>query len=282
MENVRLLKKQIIDDKEFSREYLYLLVSEQIFNMREFFRNDESSYRIRKMFRDSSKVAHFFENEETAEIVIDDAFGMLEHSLSGIDDHYLRERIIRSVTRQFEERHWKKNKTISFDVISVLVFKAIADYHNKVIQEEMTFENKRVSIMSDLRGSLPQTFLSYAYYDKGITLALFMYFFLNGGFLYVNWMWSGVNPNSSITKKELDNELRESQQLLFLRTLNSEFDYYGGAQIRQWCSWEIGNFYTKNKEEKYYIDFYGKGKGSNDLLTSFKLFKGLKKGVMYQ
>ena len=62
-----------------------------------------------------------------------------------------------------------------------------------------------------------------------------------------------------------------SNQFLFLRTTNSELRIRGNNNsIRQWCAWEIGNFYTKHKEEKYYTSFYDKTEPRNDILDTFR------------
>ena len=110
--------------------------------------------------------------------------------------------------------------------------------------------------MEVVRASRKQTFLSYAYYDKGLTQAMFVYFWMRSGFLYVNWMWDGVNSHSSMTKSKLESALADSDQFLFLRTTNSELRVRGNNNsVRQWCAWEIGNYYTKHKDEKYYTSF---------------------------
>lgn len=112
-----------------------------------------------------------------------------------------------------------------------------------------------------------------AYYDKGLTQALFYYFWRRSGLLYVNWMWDGVNNHSSVTKEKLEEALKDSNQFLFLRTTNSELRIRGNNSIRQWCAWEIGNFYTKHKEEKYYTSFYDKIEPRNDILDTFRPMK---------
>lgn len=52
-------------------------------------------------------------------------------------------------------------------------------------------------------------------------------------------MWDGVNNNSSINKSNLESALADSDQLLFLRTTNSELRVRGNNSVRQWCAWEI-------------------------------------------
>ena len=132
--------------------------------------------------------------------------------------------------------------------------------------------------VTNVRGYRKQTFLSYAYLDKGLTLALYYFFKVNGGFLYVNWMWEGTNESSKVTKQELEKALCDSNQFLFLRTTNSEFHVRGNNSIRQWCSWEIGFYYSKNQHEKYYTSFYDKQPTRNDLLDSFSIMTDVVNG----
>ena len=161
------------------------------------------------------------------------------------------------------------NNSNSFKTFFRYLLKTIAEYQEEVIEANFI----EIEDISRVRFGRKQTFLSYTYYDKGLTQALFYYFWLRSGFLYVNWMWNGVNSNSSITKKILEDELNRSNQLLFLRTINSELRIRGNHSIRQWCSREIGNFYTKHSDEKYYTSFYDTIEASNDILDTFKPMK---------
>ncbi|MFR7390360.1 MAG: hypothetical protein ACLUTU_16370 [Blautia faecis] len=69
----------------------------------------------------------------------------------------------------------------------------------------------------------------------------------------------------------MEDALKDSNQFLFPRTTNSELRIRGNNNsIRQWCAWEIGNFYTKHKEEKYYTSFYDKTEPRNDILDTFR------------
>ena len=75
----------------------------------------------------------------------------------------------------------------------------------------------------------------------------------------------------AIVDDKLEDALKDSNQFLFLRTTNSELRIRGNNNsIRQWCAWEIGNFYTKHKEEKYYTSFYDKTEPRNDILDTFR------------
>lgn len=106
-----------------------------------------------------------------------------------------------------------------------------------------------------------KVFLSHAFDDKLYTFSLYIYMCMHGIFLYVDWMWTSQLKDGKLIKNNLSKHLMESSQLLFLRTINSEFNIRGNGNIRGWCSWELGNFYGVNeinKHEKYYIELYRK------------------------
>lgn len=170
----------------------------------------------------------------------------------------------------------KEIKRLSYKELLATVFNAITDYQNEMLTSVSFKDNDSNTVINISK--LPQTFLCYAYLDRGLTLALFIYFLINGGFLYVNWMWCGANNNGSITKPELEKELKKSSQFLFLRTTSSELRVRGNYTIRQWCSWEIGNYYTKKPGEKYYVSFYNSSKIRNDILDTFKVMKYVNSG----
>ena len=48
---------------------------------------------------------------------------------------------------------------------------------------------------------------------------------MHGIFLYVDWMWTSQLKDGKLIKNNLSKHLMESSQLLFLRTINSEFKY---------------------------------------------------------
>ena len=91
-----------------------------------------------------------------------------------------------------------------------------------------------------------RVFLSYSVKDKLYTLLLFTLAKKYNVFLSVDWMINDVDEDGSNLKNVLFRVLNSADNLLFLRTLNSEFNVKGVAQVRQWCSWEIGTFYHKN------------------------------------
>ena len=228
---------------------------------------------VKNMYYDSARLIRGFED-----IINNGEYKDLQLEYKKLFDDNVRDienkKFVQIISYAIEKEMEGKNQKLSYNGNSFKTFfryllKAIAEYQEEVI------ETNFIDITDIVRVRLGrnQTFLSYAYYDKGLTQALFYYFWLRSGFLYVNWMWNGVNSNSSITKKILEDELNRSNQLLFLRTINSELKIRGNHSIRQWCSWEIGNFYTKHSDEKYYTSFYDTIEPSNDILDTFKPMK---------
>jgi hypothetical protein len=61
---------------------------------------------------------------------------------------------------------------VSFKIYFKYLIKTIADYQEEIIEANFI----GLSDESNYRGARKQTFLSYAYYDKGLTQALFYYF----------------------------------------------------------------------------------------------------------
>lgn len=265
-------------DYKLTREYLFNLVADRFSLIEKHLHFSRDRETVISVFRDSSKVAHVLEREvdKREKLGFDTILSLLGEIVSPIVDDSFHTFLSQSVHKAITDKYEKKD-VIDIRAFVVAVFRKMAEFHNSFIDK--MFAHPWFKIKNDTTfGSLPQTFLSYSYDDKGLSLGLFLYFLINGGFLYVNWMWSGVNKNSSITKDQLEDVLEHSDQFLFLRTLNSELDYYGRSQIRQWCSWEIGNYYTKKKDEKYIVNFYGSGVKENDLLSTFKSLAGIANG----
>lgn len=170
-----------------------------------------------------------------------------------------------------------KSPSLSFNDWASFLMSTISKYHNSIIEKAFILE-KFVSNNLKLN-DLPKTFLSYAFRDKGLSFALFLYFLNHGGFLYVDWMWHGKIKNPVLLKSIINKELQSSCQFLFLRTTASELRVKGSCSIRQWCSWEIGNFYVKNRNKKYLIAFYDK-KIDNLILDTFKVMTNLNNGII--
>lgn len=166
---------------------------------------------------------------------------------------------------------------------SLYIFNRIIDFITKFGSINIDFDNdlfQHNEIVQNDRNN--QVFLSYAYVDKLYTYGLFNIFNDNGIYLYVDWMHNGSIKDIDKLKIKLDDAMKKSSQFLFLRTLNSELGILGSGQIRQWCSWEIGNYYTKIKTEKFYTNIYKENHGSkpSNLLDTFQPLKYLHNGKM--
>ena len=89
-----------------------------------------------------------------------------------------------------------------------------------------------------MRRNLNRTpvFLSYAYDDRLYTLSLFNFMYRNGIYLYVDWMHQGRENDGIILKNNITEELKQSKQLLFMRTVNSELKIETDSKsvIRPW------------------------------------------------
>ena len=199
---------------------------------------------------------------------------IFEESLAAIKNETMKERLYSSFLERKNAKEKKKPK--SFESWFAIVLNTLIDYQNEIIEEQYIFSEKLNKTVGDGKNR-KKTFLSYAFEDKGLSLSLYIYFHLHGGFLYVDWMWNKRIKKCDRLKKIIDNELGTSTQLLFLRTTTSELKIQGNHTIRQWCSWEIGNFYTKNKNKKYILDFYSTAK-NNFFLETFKIMKGVSGG----
>lgn len=141
-----------------------------------------------------------------------------------------------------------------------------------VINDKLISRNELPEYMMD-KCDFPQVFLSHAYDDRLYALTLFIYFYNRNIYLYVDWMHNDKINDGIELKHSLKSELELSDQLLFLRTLNNELDIQGKHMLRQWCAWELGNFYYKS-QEKYMINLYSVDKYNNSQLHGLKLYTG--------
>lgn len=103
------------------------------------------------------------------------------------------------------------------------------------------------SYMKSNESNLPEVFASYAYDDKFFTILIFFEFYFQGIYLYFDWMHHDKLEGEMI-KSELTEEMRNAEQLLFLRSAQTELKL-PGRMIRGWCSWELGNFYSYCEEK---------------------------------
>lgn len=177
--------------------------------------------------------------------------------------------------------------------------KKIEEFYSKMKKNDNSIFNSLLNVLNDIskerlknfklvkevqanNSSLHQVFLSYAFEDRLYTLCLFMYFLSQGVTLYVDWLYCDSLPTGVNIKDNLTNELKNSKQFLFFRSANSELHIQGNVEIKGWCSWEMGTFYTlNNQNEKYYIGLYDeKDIDPKSQLNGFRKLVGIKQGVL--
>lgn len=164
------------------------------------------------------------------------------------------------------DAYYMFNKLINYlNRIKDRFFKQVGFY--KIIPYDLK-ENKHKILNNKLADH--RVFLSYAFKDPLYTFCLFIYMYFNGIFLYVDFLFCGELSDGVDIKNNLYTQLSLSSQLLFLRSVNSELSIRRNANIRGWCYWELGAFYTIksiNKDSKFYINLYSKkGKKIKNIL----------------
>lgn len=194
----------------------------------------------------------------------------------------------------------KNKRKIETDIRSIIsnirrtiskVLDAIANYQNNQIKDidiDIIVQIINENYSNTGRNKRNQVFLSHAFVDRLFTLGLFLYFYQQNVYLYVDWMHQSKNSKTKKLKGNLIQEITKSDQLLFLRTLNSELALQGGTrQIREWCAWEIGTFDYKTNgsgRSRFYIDRFRQNKQSksrSQLIQDFKPLREIQNGSLY-
>lgn len=124
------------------------------------------------------------------------------------------------------------------------VLKILNDWSGEILKEYMYFLKELAQRKKKL--NFKKIFLSYAYEDNLYTFALFYYMYSKNLYLYVDWLHNDKIPNVHQLKTSLHDNLKSSDQLLFLQSSNMELYIAGNPSIKSWCAWELGNFYHKN------------------------------------
>lgn len=173
-----------------------------------------------------------------------------------------------------------RNKDIYYLFNSII--NVLNEINNKVL-DRLKIQSNYFSRDSEVLGKIfrNQVFLSHAFDDKLYTFSLFVFMLEEDIFLYVDWIFSPEFDNGERIKLNLSERILDSDQLLFLRTVNSELSIRGSGNIRGWCSWELGTFYSiKNKNDKFYIELYRSktNQKRNKQLDGIKPLKGIDSG----
>ena len=186
--------------------------------------------------------------------------------------------------RKLADEYGSKQETINQNSRNLFnkIINILGEFNSHFFNDEIIpgdFSNREAEY---IRGGRPQVFLSHAYDDKLYAAALFRYFYEHDVFLYVDWMHHGPQTDGRVLKAYLNKELNNSDQLLFLRTLNSELNIQGKQMLRSWCAWELGNFYRREDgHQKYLLNLYSVEKYENSLnlqIHGLKLFTGIDHG----
>ena len=186
----------------------------------------------------------------------------------------IRTAISDSIRRENNRENYRENHS-KYLFSSILTELSI--FNNTVFNSDNILFDR---VRADRSSEMPQVFLSHAFKDSLYAYALFLYFLDKGIWLYVDWMNQGPYTDGDRLKLSLFNELIGSNQLLFLRTPQSELSLKGNKSITQWCAWEIGNFYGQGCScyrrcpyEQYIINLYSE---SNDSFNNM-VFHGMQK-----
>ena len=137
---------------------------------------------VKNMYYDSARLIQGFEdiiNNEERMPQMEEYQGIFDRNANEVQDLLFVQRITNQIQQQMSKKMEKEQSSSnSFKTYFRYLLKAIADYQEEVI------ENNFIGLSDDelIRTARRQTFLSYAYYDKGLTQALFYYFWLRSGF----------------------------------------------------------------------------------------------------
>ncbi|ERG68204.1 MULTISPECIES: hypothetical protein [Exiguobacterium] len=139
-----------------------------------------------------------------------------------------------------------ENKMKSQNLFNKLL-KILMDWSDKALKRK--FNNIRNHVKSFNDKNYKKIFLSYAFEDHLYTLALFYYFYSNQLYLYVDWLINDEIPKTDYLKRNLFDNLSDSEQLLFLQSPNMELNIQGNPSIKAWCAWELGSFFYKTNSQ---------------------------------
>lgn len=260
-----------------NRHYLYKYVSENIGHHNKLFQNIEF---IRSLFYDSATLIAGMEDglENDFNKGFSDFEKLFDKNVRLLSNTAFKENILAKYRKRIFDSEGKKEFDNSYDGWVSFLISSIAKYQNLVLKQNYKNNSREMRETIDYR-QMPKTFLSYAFDDKGLSFALYLYFLNHGGFLFVDWMWNGKITDSYLLKQIISNEIKTSNQFLFVRTTASELRVKGNYTIKQWCSWEIGNFYDVNKDNKFMIAFYDSNT-NNQILETFKIMKDVEEGAI--
>ncbi len=227
--------------------------------------------------------------EDQLETSTSNFIDLVQTNTNASNTQEMLESFIKNLRDEKQDNYRKKNYGIRINLNkkepqnSKYILNDILNQITILVDETVNFSQLVLELEgSNINRNENQVFLSYAHMDKLYTLGLYFLFQTQGVYLFIDWMHNGLIDNVADLKNLLDIEMKRSRQFLFLRTSNSELGILGAGQIRQWCAWEIGNYYCKDLTNKFYTVIYYEDKitTENKLLQTFRPLIGIQKGLM--
>ncbi len=142
-------------------------------------------------------------------------------------------------------------------------------YSNKVLKKTKVSEEPEAFVRNHDIRYMKKVFVSHAYEDRLYTFCLFLYLLDKEILAYVDWIFSPAFDHGGDIKSNLSKHIYEADQLLFIRSNNSELramknpNRYGNKyDIKGWCALEIGEYYyhkhyEENKnDDQFYLKLY--------------------------
>ena len=176
--------------------------------------------------------------------------------------------IERFLNRAIDSQQFEDYRSISKKSFTRILY-ALAALNEANLKSPYEFDSRWTQYVDEHNWN-NYVFLSHAYVDRLYCLALFHYFLGRGIYLYIDWMHSDPASDGGLLKYNLGKELCRSNQLLFLRSPNSELNIHGNKNIRPWCAWEMGYFSAKFDDEEYLLNLYSTGPYNNLMLHNMK------------
>lgn len=131
------------------------------------------------------------------------------------------------------------------------------DYSNKGLKDTNVIEEPEAFVRSQDIRITKKIFVSHAYEDKLYTFGLFLYLLEKEILAYVDWIFSPAYGYGGDIKSNLSRHIYEAEQLLFIRSNNSELRVMinpnknsNKFDIKGWCAWEIGEYYYHKHYEE--------------------------------
>ena len=178
----------------------------------------------------------------------------------------------------------KKNKSV--DEYYGLYIQNLNRYYQSVVLKDILISDylkirNCIEYEYSINKRMNKIFLSSAYSDKLLTLCLFIFFYNNGIYLYVDWMNNPRINDSRKLKTTLQREMEECNQFVLLRTPDSEIN--NSDSLRQWCSWEMGCYRgLKGSDDQFIIDTISYGKEIRNLIyKDLYRIDGIDNGKLY-